>query len=340
MLRSVFARVFFAFTVLAVCFSVPMANAAPTVWKVVSNTRNSLQFEKWQWFAEEVKQRTNGEIACEVISFPELNLTGAELIRMLNSNLLDVAEVVTGYVSGDAPALEAAQITGSFRDYRHNQAGYEAFLPVVKERYSRIIGGIPVGSFSFGPMHVWTRFPVNSPSDMKGKKIRVFSVSQADYLQAMGAEGVFIPLADMYVALERGLVDGTITGAESAAGQKLWEVTKHVTEMRFGAGAGFVVISRKSYEGISDKNKAIVDKLFEEINARGWDIGQEDSDLGIQKARDHGMTVNIESNPEWEPALVEMAKTVVVPRWTERAGKGSKELFNQVIAPVVGFEIK
>ncbi|GHU36158.1 transporter [Betaproteobacteria bacterium] len=339
-MSPIFRRMMFAMA-LAAFIVIPAVAATPVTWKVVTDLRTSRQFtEKWKFFAEEMKKRTNGEVVVEVFSLPELNLNGQELVRMLNSNLLDVAEVITGYVSGEVPILEGVQLVGTFRDYEHNHEGYKAFMPIVQDKYSKIIGGIPVGTFAFATMQIWSRFPMNTLADLKGKKIRVFSVSQADYINALGGEAVFIPLSDIYVSLERGLVDGCITGPAAGAGMKLWEVTKHVIDLRLGAGAGFIVISRKSYAALSEKNKAVFDQLAKEIDKIGWSIGKKDNDEGLEQAAAHGMTVLHSAKPEWQERLQEVARTVVVPSWIKRAGPDAKDLFNKVFAPIVGFDVK
>src|SRR6185436_3683446 len=52
---------------------------APIVWKCVANTRLSRQFTvKWVWLAEQIEKRTNGRMKLEVVSFPELGMTGTE----------------------------------------------------------------------------------------------------------------------------------------------------------------------------------------------------------------------------------------------------------------------
>jgi TRAP-type C4-dicarboxylate transport system substrate-binding protein len=329
------------FTMVMAVFIAAPAVAAPVTWKVVSNTRNSLQFkEKWQWFAEEMKKRTNGEVVVDVTSFPELNLNGQEMIRMLNSNLLDMAEVVTGYISGEAPIVEGVQLAGMYDSLQQSHEGYQAFMPIVMEQYANIIGGRPVGTFAFSAQYIWSRFPINNLSDLKGKKVRVFAVSQADYFTALGAEPVYIPLADVYVSLERGLVDACITGPESGAGQKLWEVTKYVTDLRLGPGAGFVVVSRKSYAALSDKNKAVFDQLALEIDKVGWTIAEKDTKDGLDQSAAHGMTLVIPGKPEWQEPLKEVARTAVIPNWAKRSGPTAKELFNKVFSPVVGIEVK
>jgi TRAP-type C4-dicarboxylate transport system substrate-binding protein len=325
---------------LAVFLAVP-AVAAPVTWKVVSNTRNSSHFtEKWKFFADEMNKRTNGEVVVEVTSFPELNLTGSELIRMLRTNLVDMAEVVVGYVSGEAPILEGVYLAGMYDNYDQVHQGYNAFLPLAQERFANIIGGRTIGSFAFSAQHIWSRFPINTLDDLKGKKIRVFAVSQADYVNALGGEAVFIPLGDLYVSLERGLADGAITGPESGAGQKLWEVTKYVTDLRLGAGSGFVVVSNKSYNALSDKNKAVFDQLAKEIDVMGWSIGVKDTKDGLDAALAHGMVLLDPAKPEWRDRLVEVTSTVVIPRWIERSKGDGKELFSKVLAPIIGFDAK
>ena len=314
---------------------------AEVVWKAVSNTRNSSQFtEKWQWFADEMKTRTNGEVTVDVTSFPELNLTGQELIRLLDANIVDIAEVVTGYVSGEVPLIEGVQLPGVSKDYDQARAAYEAWLPAVVAPNAAAVGGKPIGSFAFSSQYLWSKFPIEGLDDLKGKKVRVFAVSQADYFTALGAEPVFIPLADVYSALERGVVDAVVTGPESGAGLKLWEVVDHVIDLRLGVGAGFVVVNASSLDALSPEAKAAFDELTPKLNELGWTLGTKDTQAGIAKAVENGMTSTIPGKPEWQDRLTEIARTVVVPKWIERAGPESADTFNKVLGPIVGFEVE
>ena len=309
-------------------------------WKAVSNTRNSSQFtEKWQWFADEMNKKTDGNVNVEVTSFPELNLTGQELIRMLKSNVMDIAEVVTGYVSGDAPLMEGVQLPGVFKDYDQSHAAYDAWLPAVVAPHPEVIGGRPIGSFAFSSQFLWSKFPVNSLDDLKGKKIRVFAVAQADYFTALGASPVFIPLADVYSALERGVVDAVVTGPESGAGLKLWEVLGYLTDLRLGVGAGYVVVNENSLNALPENYQAAFNELAPHLNELGWSLGAKDTKAGIDESAAHGIEVTIPGKPEWQDQLTDIARTVVVPNWAERSGADSKKTFNDVLGPVVGFTI-
>lgn len=342
---SFFRRTLTALAVTA-CLVAPQAVSAqdsgePINWKAVSNTRNSLQFtEKWQWLADQLNERTDGRMTLEVSSFPELGLTGQELIRMLDVNLMDMAEVVTGYVSGDVPLMEGVQLPGVYRDYDQAREGYEAWMAQVVEPRAEVLGGKPIATFAFSSQYLWSKFPVNSLDDLEGKKIRVFAVAQADYFTALGAEPVSIPLAEVYTALERGVVDAVVTGPESGAGMKLWEVVDHVVDLRLGVGAGYVVVSQDSLDALPDDVRAVFEELQPELNELGWSLGTKDTKAGLDEVQANGITATIPAKDEWQAELDEIARTVVVPNWAKRAGPESAGAFNEVLGPLVGFTIE
>jgi TRAP-type transport system periplasmic protein len=312
----------------------------PIRWRGVANTRNSKQFtDKWNWLEKELPRLTTDRLSLEVSSFPELGLTGSELIRLLNVNLVDIAEVVTGYVSGDAPLFEGVQLPGVYKDYDQARRGYEAWVPAVVEPREKVVGGRAIGSFAFSSQYLWSKFPVRSLDDLKAKKVRIFAKSQADLLGALGAEPVSIPLAEVYTALARGTVDAVVTGPESGAGLRVYEVAGYITDLQLGVGAGFVVISRQSWDRLPADIKKTVEGLIPELNRLGWSLGEEDTKLGLDTSVQKGMEATIPAKEQWRPALNRIAREVVVPGWVNRAGPDGIKAFNQALAPIVGFTI-
>jgi TRAP-type C4-dicarboxylate transport system substrate-binding protein len=70
------------------------AALAQQKWKAVATSRPTPQFALWTWLGEELDKRTNGQVKLEVVSLPELGLTGFELVRVTRSGLVDVADVI------------------------------------------------------------------------------------------------------------------------------------------------------------------------------------------------------------------------------------------------------
>jgi len=318
------------------------SDAAKVVkWKGVALQRTSLQWtEKWMWLKDELARRTKDRLQLDVVSFPELGMTGPELIRVLNSNLVDIADVVTGYVSGEVPLFEGAQLPGIYADYAQARKGYDAWGAAVVSGREKQIGGKVIGSFAFSSQYLWTKNPINSLDDLKGKKIRIFSKAQADYLSALGAEPVSIPLADLYTAIERGAVDGAVTGPEWATGVKLWEIVGYVTDLRLAVGGGYVVVSRRAWDALPADMRAVLEELAPEVTQRGWDLGARDTTAGIDLALKNGIKATIPAKPEWQPTLAKIAREVVVPGWAKRSGPDALALFNKNLAPISGFTVE
>lgn len=331
-----------AAAVLSLASGMPAHAQDTTTWRAIANQRTGGQWEgKWLWLQDELPKRTDGALKIGEISvLSELGLTGQELVRVLHAGLADIADVVTGYVSGDVPLIEGVQLPGIYGSYEQAEKGYAAWMKDVVVPHAQVLGGQPIASFAFADLYLWTKFPVNTLDDLKGKKIRVFASAQSDYLNALGAEPVSIPFSEVYTALERGTVDGVVTGPDAAEGLKLWEVVDYVSDLHLGIGGGFVVVAQRSWDALSEDTQQELTALGKELTTRAWDIGASDTEAGLKAAMDNGITATIPAKPEWEDAMQRAAAEVVAPNWAQRAGENGKETFNSVLGPIVGFEIE
>lgn len=318
-----------------------LAQDKAITWKCVANTRTSSQFTvKWAWLTEQLAKRTNGRLKLDVVSFPELGMTGSELIRLLNSGLMDAGEVVTGYVSGEFPLIEGAQMVGVYDTVEQARRAYEAWMKLVAEPNGKQLGGIPISTFGFTSQMLWSKFPVNSLSDIKGKKIRIFAKGQADYIAALGGTSVSLPIADVYSSLERGVIDGAITGPEVAAGFKYHEVVQYVTDLMLGPGAGYVVVSDKAWKSLPPDVRKEFEALLPELRKMSWDLVAVDNKQHFDTVLARGVKATMTAKPEWVPQLKKIAREVVVPAWVSRSGPRAAPAFNEAIAPIVGFTVK
>jgi TRAP-type C4-dicarboxylate transport system substrate-binding protein len=93
--------------------------------------------------------------------------------------------------------------------------------------------------------YLWTTKPVKSLADLKGMKIRTPGGLQTSYIKALGAEPVFMPLGDVYLALETGTIDGLVTCPPLVLAFKLFEVAKYGVITTFGCVTEGVVMNQE-----------------------------------------------------------------------------------------------
>ena len=85
--------------------------------------------------ADTLRARTNGQLDIQISSFPELGLAGPDTLRLLQDGTLDFGEIYGGYVGGDFPAIEMAELLGLYE----SSAMQEEVFNAVREDEIRMI---------------------------------------------------------------------------------------------------------------------------------------------------------------------------------------------------------
>ncbi len=322
-----------------VVFSAGLGAAAAQAvrWKAVATSRPTPHFELWTWLATELEKRTNGQVKTDVISLPEIGLTGFELVRVTRAGLVDIADVILVYVAGDVPALEGVDLPGLYPDFETSVKAHAAFLPALKKHEDKL-GGVVLGAYLWPDLAILSKKPIRSLADMKGLKIRAFGTAVPDYARALGAEPVAITFAELYTALERCTVDAGFTSTFTGFNVKLYEVAKYIVEINIGPASGALVVSKRTWDKLTPEVRRILTKLGEEFTEKGWDYGRRTSKEGTQKMIEKGMVL-LPTDPALAAASRDAVRQAVVPGYVKRAGPEGKALFNQYLAPYSGFTI-
>ncbi len=108
---------------------------------------------------------------------------------------------------------------------------------------------------------IWTKKPVGKMADLKGMKLRSPGGHQTNYIKNLGAEPVFMPLGDVYMAMETGTVDGIVTCPPLILAYKLHEVAKNATVLTFGCVSEGTVMNQNAWNRLPADQKKIVEEV-------------------------------------------------------------------------------
>src|SRR5438093_4478171 len=323
----------------ALAFAAP-AGAADYQLKTVVTTRTAIQTEQlWTWAAQEIESRTKGRVKLDIVSLPELGLSGFELVRVMQAGLVDIGDVLPTYVAGDIPVIEGADLLGIFGDYDTAVKGHRAWEMVLREKYSDRLGAVVLGSWPWAQQLLYSNRPVTSLADVKGMKIRVFSPAMAQFVRALGGEPVSLAYAEVYTALERKTVDGAITCSRCGWDTKWYEVTKHLVDLHMGTAVSTLfVVSKKTWDKLPQDIRQVLAQVGSEFTERGWRLSKEWATDGIEKNTKQGGMQYVMIPKDRAPVL-KLVQDNVAPSWAKRAGPQAKDDWNRVLAPITGFRI-
>ena len=182
-----------------------------------------------------------------------------------------------------------------WRDYEHAHRALDG--PVGKTlaaEYEKL--GLKVLGWqdSWGYRNViTTKKEVKTAADLKGLKIRTIQTpTYVAALNAMGANATPMAFGEVYTALQTGVIDGFEHSSAVAYTGKYYEVAKYVTLTGHLFGPTVTVISKKEWDGYTDKEKAVVAaaaKLAQDVN-RNLSVQRDRESL--EKLKEKGMIIN------------------------------------------------
>jgi TRAP-type C4-dicarboxylate transport system substrate-binding protein len=110
--------------------------------------------------------------------------------------------------------------------------------------------------------------PLTSPTALGGSKVMVTSKTAADVITRLGAAPISLPPFQVYEALMRHTVDGTVTGWPSFQPFKLIEVTTYHLDAPLGSASGVVFMSKSKYDSLPEAARKIIDANAGEAASR------------------------------------------------------------------------
>jgi len=200
---------------------------ALTAWpKSASESQEFLKFLKLA--QEEADQKYPGELKLVYKGAGEVIAT-REQVEALRSGLIDMVFTSGSYYTSIMPEMDALSLT-SKTPWEERAAGVFDYLDTLhnKKANAHFLGRVGAGSL----FRLFLSKPIESLSDLKGKKIRA-SATSMPFLKSVGAAPIGMPPPDIYTALERGVIDGYILPAETIRDFGLVKPSKYMVSPGF-----------------------------------------------------------------------------------------------------------
>lgn len=296
---------------------------------------------------EELPKRSGGRISVTLASWPERNLTGPELLRVLRAGQIDVGGIALPTVAGDAPLLDIIDLAGLLSSHQMGRKVAEAVMPELNKELERFNVRI-IATYPFPAQVLFCRDAVTSLADVKGKRVRTPGGSQNDFFQSIGAQPVAIGFPEVYSALERGVVDCAVTGTATGNGARWYEVTKHMYALPIQWGVAAYGVNLGWWNKLDPAVRDFLQKVMTEVQEKQWALGLELTEDGIacnsgkkdgckigRVVEDKPMTITRASDADIA-ALKAALTAVVLPAWVKRCGERCGDIYNRVVAPITG----
>ena len=303
-----------------------------------------------QFWAPNLEARTNGQLKLVVSSFPELGLSGFDTLQLVSDGTLSMANIYTGYVAGDFPPIEVQSLWGIYPDWETMYLSLTDMHPQLEDMVARQTSGAIIVNhnwYSGNDQFFFSKKALRSLEDFQGLKTRSHAAALSDWIEGMGAEAQAMAFADVYTALERGILDAGVTGSTPGYGQRWYEVTSYLNGPLKSLLSTNNVVNSTVWNGIP----ADLQQIFLEEGAKA-ELEQLRL-TSIQNVTGVIKNTQVADPPmelvEFSPELADHSFNVaviqhVIPGWLNRLGfpgEGGEavDMFNEHVGPYVGLTI-
>ena len=183
---------------------------------------------------------------------------GTELTGIRRGNI-QLAALPPSDLAQQSPEFDILGAAYVVRDAKHLKA---IFASPVGDQLRQIarekLGIVILGTFYYGTRQVNLKGSkqIRTPEDMAGVKLRMPGGESWQFLgKALGANPVPIAYAELYTALQTGVVDGQDNPLSNNKAMKFYEVTSQIVMTSHNVGFGMLLMSAELWDRLAPQQR-------------------------------------------------------------------------------------
>lgn len=312
MQRKLFTRTLLALA--AGALSLPLAVQAQAVKLTLGHgaAPGNPRHEASVKFAEVIKAKSAGRIEVQVAPSAQLG-DDAAMVTALRTGALDMSANSQGALANAVPEYAAFGMPFLFSTPAQAFKLLDGSLGKELADKSAEKGLVVLGYWDNGIRHMTnSKRPITKAEDMKGLKMRTPpDAVLVDIMQSLGAEAQQIKFAELYVALQQGVVDGQENPLVNIHASKLYEVQKHLALTSHMFQMTPFLMSKRSWDKLSEADRKAVTEAAAEATALQRKLSQEADDKLLADLKSKGVQVTTPDKASFEKATAN-----VDDKWT------------------------
>ncbi len=203
--------------------------------------------------ADKITQDTSGEVKVRLHLAGTLQIATSDITSAVAQNVVQMGDDL--FFSGNVPIGAILKLPFLVRSYEEFQKASAIAQPYVEKAYEQR-GVVVLASYAYPMQYIWARKDIGTLEAISGSKLRVASPEQSEFVSRFGGSSVSIGASEVPSALDRGVVDGLVTGS---VGADLWQ-----DMLSYGYLVGlnynnvYIIANKAAFEALTPQQQEIV----------------------------------------------------------------------------------
>lgn len=272
-------------------------------------------------FKEKIEELSGGTIEVDIYPSGQLG-DQSELIQQLQLGTVQMAISSCADMSNFAVNVGLLDVPYLFETKEQAWNAMDGEVGQYFKDYIEEEAGVKVcGYWSGGTRSVFSsKGPINTVDDMKGLSIRTQPADvHVKSFEEMGAVVTPIAYAELYSALQQGVIDAAENDPSNYYQMKFYEVCKYysLTEHIQQVASGICLVSPKFYDSLTDEQKGWFDEACEYAQEEQRNYVEDSAADFLEKLKAEGVEINEVDKTSFIDAMQPFYEEFVYPTYGE-----------------------
>ena len=319
------------------------ADKAPYRLRVVGGLAGITQYTQLEapFWTRDLPRLSGGRFTADVVAFDRAGVPGMEMLRLLQLGVVPFGTTLMSSLSAQYPQYTAADLPGLNPDIGALRTTVAAFRPYLEKALRDDHGIEPLAIYTYPAQMIFCKRPMARLSDLAGRRIRVSSAAQADFISAVGGVPVLTSFAQMASSLESGESECAVTGSMSGNILGLHTMTSHLYPMPLTWGLAIFGANRAAWEALPQDLRVLLRTELPKLEAAIWASAERETADGIAcsigkpecRAGTRGSMTLVPVSAEDQRRAKELFGSTVLPRWLRRCTVRCADIWARTIGP-------
>jgi TRAP-type transport system periplasmic protein len=246
-------------------------------------------------FAEEVFEKTEGRVTIQVYPNNELGAPSTTVDQVV-SGAFEMGLTLAAYTPGRFPLTSILEFPFMFESsLQGNLVAADMRADLQEHDFADMkllwVGGTDIAKILINKN-------VSTVDGLAGLKLRSPGLLYNDVIRGLGATELSLPVSDLYDAMDRNIVDGSLMSPSALISFKLAEVTKNVIDLNVYMNPLIFVMNSDAWAKVSPEDQQIMEDLLAEFPEKVGTQYDHEFDAGMKVAVEKNINVITFSDEE------------------------------------------
>lgn len=293
----------------------------PTTWTCVTYVDSSSKHYAQQAdMCKAIYERTNGLLDIQLYSVGEFSFKGTDMLSVTADRTVEMTIPSLSYIEGESVISSIVEWPMMTNSNEEIQLAFDVLDPYLDKEFEE--KGVELLNWwsTLGLGFYGTGKTPQSLRDLSNRKIRLYSVPITNLLLNYGLVPVSMTIGECIPALQRGVLDGALTGCLYAYDMAWYEMVDWAFIMNVAGAANGIFVNSEAMNELPENVRKIVREETENYKKVNIEYDEIFTQKCIDGMAEHGVEVVYATEDQYKEAA-----ELAAPIWEEMAANAGPE---------------